>query len=322
MNKIVKFILWLVLAIIGAAVIFTAAAGIEYYRVKRSGAQAVLVSGPARRQDTPPVLGMKYGFRSVFRLPWGIRPLSLQASPQPGSQLCAEPYFRRVKRGWGNDLWEGMIELQYYRTGNIPEASAQAAFSNRQTIELKLPALQVTAPKLTGNQLELADAVNAEKTVRSRRMIWLAVCLALLAAAAVVLIVLHFRKRQQTRTVPPWEKALSAIRQLLEQVRSGATQPEKSIAQLTDIVREYMERRFHLRAEHQTTAEFMADLERGRGILSEAHRDFLRNFLSAADMVKFARVPADRTLFEDAADKAGELIRATAPVEAGKEKQK
>ena len=83
--------------------------------------------------------------------------------------------------------------------------------------------------------------------------------------------------------------------------------------------REYMEQRFHLRAERQTTAEFMADLERGSGNLSREHRDFLRNFLTAADMVKFARVSADRSLFEDAAGKAGELIRATAPHEDGKE---
>ena len=319
MNKFGKILLWLILAAVGIMVILAAAAGIEYYRVKRSGAKVTLVSGPARAEETPPVLGVKYRFKTVFRLPWGIRPLSLEASAPAGSQLCAEPSFKLLKRGWGGDWWEGTVELQCYRLGKIAEAPVQAAFSNRQTIELKLPALQVTAPKLNGNQLELADAVDVAKQQKSSRTLWLVIFLAVLAAAVIVLIVLHYRKRKQARIIPPWEKALSAIQSLLEQVRTGAAHPEKSIARLTDIVREYMEQRFHLRAERQTTAEFMADLERGSGNLSREHRDFLKNFLTAADMVKFARVSADRGLFEDAAGKAGELIRATAPHEDGKE---
>ena len=319
MNKFGKTVLWLILAAVGIMVIFAAAAGIEYYRVKRSGAEVTLVSGPARADDTPPVLGVKYRFNTVFRLPWGIRPLSLQASAPAGSQLSAEPSFRLLKRGWGGDWWEGTVELQCYRLGKIAETPAQAAFSNRQVIELKLPALQVTAPKLNGNQLELADAVDAAGQQKSSRTLWLVISAIVLAAAVIVLIVLHYRKRKHEWIIPPWEKALSAIQSLLEQVRTGAAHPEKSIARLTDIVREYMEQRFHLRAERQTTAEFMADLERGSGNLSREHRDFLRNFLTAADMVKFARVSADRSLFEDAAGKAGELIRATAPHEDGKE---
>jgi len=322
MNKIGKIILWLILAVIGIAVIFAAAAGIEYYRVKRSGAEVTLVSGPARSEETLPILGEKYRFKAVFRLPWGIRPLSLQTNAAAGSQLCSEPAFELLKRGWGSDLWQGTIELQCYRLGNIPEAPAQAVFSNRQTVDLKLPAMQVTAPKLTGNQLELAGAVDPAKQQQSRRTLWLVIVLIVLAAAVIVLIVLHFRKRVRERIIPPWEKALSAIQSLLEQVRTGTAHPEKSIARLTDIVREYMEQRFHLRAERQTTAEFMADLERSSGILSREHQDFLKNFLTAADMVKFARVSADRSLFEDAAGKAGELIRATTPHEDGKEKNK
>ena len=148
-------------------------------------------------------------------------------------------------------------------------------------------------------------------------LIW--ILAGLLILAVIVLIVLKFMKRKKTRIVPPWEKALTAIRELAEKVRAGTAPPENSIARLTDIVREYMERRFRLRAERQTTAEFMNDLERGKGDLTERHRDFLREFLTAADLVKFAKVPADRSLFENAAGKAEELIRETTPAEAGKE---
>lgn len=83
-----------------------------------------------------------------------------------------------------------------------------------------------------------------------------------------------------------------------------------------------MERRFHLRAERQTTAEFLGDLERGGGSISESQRDFLKEFLSAADMVKFARLPADRALFENAAEKAERLVTETIPAEENKKEQK
>ena len=36
------------------------------------------------------------------------------------------------------------------------------------------------------------------------------------------------------------------------------------VAELTDIVRDYLEQRFRLRAGHQTTGEFLGDLERGK----------------------------------------------------------
>ena len=321
MKTFGKILLWCLSAVFAAALIAAVVIGVKYYRVTHSAAKVELVSGPSLDKEVQPELGEKRTIGTVFRVPWGIHPMSMSVQPAPGSQLTAPPVFTRVKRGWGSDLWESRILLQCYREGSIGSAPAEAVFSNRQTIDLKLPALQVTAPKLTGNQLELAGEADVTKQQKNHRMIWLTVFLGLLAAAVIILTVLRFLKKERTRIVPPWEKALSSIQSLLEQVRAGTAHPEKSIARLTDIVRDYMEQRFHLRAERQTTAEFMADLERGKGILSEGHRNFLRNFLTAADMVKFARVSADRRLFEDAAEKAAELIRATTPAAPGKEKR-
>ena len=316
-----KILLWSLSAALGAAIIIAAAAGIKYYRVRHSDAKVELISGPARKPG-PPSLGEKLRFQTVFRLPWGVRPLSMTVQPAPGCQLAGQAVFIRLKRGWGCDLWESRIPLQCYREGDIKESSAQAVFSNRQTVDLKLPSMQVQPPlNIQGDQLELAGPLESVRKNAGRYwMLWLFA--GLLVLAAVILIVLKFMKRDRTRILSPWEKALSAIQSLLDKVRAGAAAPERSIALLTDIVREYMERRFLLRAEHQTTAEFMADLEGGKGNLDSRHRDFLRSFLTAADMVKFAKVPADKTLFENAALKAEELIRETAPGETGKEDKK
>ena len=190
-----------------------------------------------------------------------------------------------------------------------------------QNFALTLPAVRSVFPALNGDQLELAGELEKGKEPVSWKII-LVIAAGVLIAAAVLLLILKYLLRSRIHTVSPWEKALGAIQDLLNRVRSGTVPPENSIAGLTDIVREYMERRFSLRAERQTTAEFMADLEQGKGGLETRHRDFLRSFLGAADMVKFARVPADKTLFENAAVKAEELIRETVPAASGKENSK
>ena len=315
-----KIALWILLILLAAAVAFAAVVALKYFRVKHSDAKVELVSGPAFEKAIDRELGGKSNaLITVFRLPWGVRPLAMNVQPAPGSQLVEQPRFIRLKRGWGSDLWESRILLQCYREGEIKSAPAQAVFSNKQTIDLQLPAMHVTAPTgIRGDQLELAGELEPPRKKSGKELlIW--ILAGLLILAAVVLIALKLRKRVKTRIVPPWEKALTAIRELLERVRAGIAPPENSIAWLTDIVREYIERRFSLRAERQTTAEFMNDLERGKGDLTERHRDFLREFLTAADLVKFAKVPADRSLFENAAAKAEELIRETTPAEAGKE---
>ena len=321
MKTFGKILLWIVLTAIAVGILAGAAAGYKYYQVSHSDAKVELVSGPECVSKTEPVrLGEKFVFRTVFRLPWGIRPVSLNAEPEQGSQLTGKPEIKLLKQGWGANLWQGIIPIQCYREGHVKEAAAQALFSNKQTVELKLPSIQIEPPENPGTQLELAGELEARPKTENRKiLLWTFIGLVILAV--IVLIVLKIMKRERKIVLPPWEKALNAIRSLMDKVRAGTAEPEKSIALLTDIVRDYMEQRFRLRAGRQTTAEFMADLERGKGNLSDRHRDFLRGFLTAADMVKFAKLPADKGLFEDAAGKAEELIHATTP-EGGKEDKK
>ena len=319
MKTIGKILLRLMSAVLVILIIGGAAAGVKYYQTTHSDAKAELVSGPERSE--PVMLGEKYEVAALFRLPWGIRPVSVSAEPAKGSQLTRTPYFVRMKRGWGSDLWQAVIPLQCYREGEIQSGTAFAVFSNKQEFKLELPSVKVDPPEVQGDQLEIAGELEpAKPAVNWKHLLWIVPVVLLLIVAGV--IVFRYLHRRSKREITPWERALTAIRDLLATVRSGRIAPERSIAKLTDIVREYMEERFHLRAERQTTAEFMSDLERGKGGLDERHRAFLREFLTAADLVKFARMPADTTLLENAAGKAGDLIRETAPAETGKENSK
>lgn len=290
--------------------------GVKYYRVRNSGAQVEVVSGPERSGPAAPLrLGEKFAFRVCFRAPWGVRPAALTVEPAEGSQLTAPPKIAFLKAGWGANLWQGVIPLQVFREGEIAAAKARALFSNRQTLALTLPAVKIIPPEIKGNQLELAGELASAESGRrmARRGLWwlFALAAALLASLAVWAAARRIRKK--TPPAPLWEQALSAIQTLLEQVKSGNAAPASSLARLTDIVRDYLERRFTLRVTRQTTGEFLADLERGRGGLEMRHREFLRGFLMASDLVKFARAPADCGRFADAADQAATLIRETIP---------
>ena len=62
----------------------------------------------------------------------------------------------------------------------------------------------------------------------------------------------------------------------------------------------------------ETTAEFIAGAADAK-YLEAPDREFLRNFLGAADLVKFARVPADRSELERSVEMARLLVDRTVP---------
>ena len=196
-----------------------------------------------------------------------------------------------------------------------------ASFSNNQNLSMKIPAFKSNPVPVDSSDLAVASRIDRKASVPY--LLYTVVSLAVLAVIALaVFLIRKHRRALNMRALTPWELAVNAIHLLIGRVRGGNVPLETSVAELTDIVREYMERRFHLRAGRQTTAEFLGDLERGGGSISESQRDFLKEFLSAADMVKFARLPADRALFENAAEKAERLVTETIPAEENKKEQK
>lgn len=320
--KFFKLFLWLCSAVILAALIFCGAAGIKWYRVSKSGEQVTIVSAPAIRAGEDGVqLGEKFAVTAEFRLPWGVNLSLLTAEPADGSQLCAEPKFILKNIRWGYTLWSGDVELQSYAEGEIRDGRMNASFSNNQNLSMKIPAFKSNPVPVDSSDLAVASRIDRKASVPY--LLYTVVSLAVLAVIALaVFLIRKHRRALKMRALTPWELAVNAIHLLIGRVRGGNVPLETSVAELTDIVREYMERRFHLRAGRQTTAEFLGDLERGGGSISESQRDFLKEFLSAADMVKFARLPADRALFENAAEKAERLVTETIPAEENKKEQK
>jgi hypothetical protein len=96
------------------------------------------------------------------------------------------------------------------------------------------------------------------------------------------------RRQRALPPQPPHEAALAALNRLRARHFIDEGKFEEYYVQLSAIVRRYLEDRFHLRAPEMTTEEFLSAAA-GDGRLIPPHRRLLADFLSQADLVKFAR---------------------------------
>ncbi len=81
---------------------------------------------------------------------------------------------------------------------------------------------------------------------------------------------------------------------------------------LSDIVRQYLERRFGLMAPERTTEEFLREA-RSSSVLADGHKTLLSGFLRAADMVKFALHEPSASESNDALAAARGFVDETTP---------
>ncbi|MGN0835035.1 MAG: hypothetical protein ACI4QA_04305 [Candidatus Spyradosoma sp.] len=149
-----------------------------------------------------------------------------------------------------------------------------------------------------------------------------------LGAAAVLLLgaaVFFVLRRRRLRAllspeIPPWTRAESELAALRGELDAGRIGSVAAVARLSDIVRRYLARRFGLSADAMTSQEFFVSMEKPDSPFPPEHRGFLREFLNAADLVKFAGLAAGRERTNAAIARAGTLVAETTPPPALPEK--
>ena len=143
---------------------------------------------------------------------------------------------------------------------------------------------------------------------------WLWWTLGVLVMIGLALFVWLWLKQRKTAAkfvveIPAHERA----RRQLEAALGLYDQPKPFCIVVSDAVRLYLEERFGLRAPERTTDEFLGDLSRSSA-LTDLQKESLKQFLSACDMVKFARYEPQRPELEALYNSALRLIEETAPV--------
>jgi hypothetical protein len=139
---------------------------------------------------------------------------------------------------------------------------------------------------------------------------WLVALAAAVVAGAVAFWILKQRRTTTaTGTVAlptPFEAALAALQRLREE----DPPVDEFYTRLSDIVRQYLERRFQLRAPERTTEEFLHEVSQD-GTLAQEHKDLLGRFLQESDLVKFARFRPEPADMKRAFEAAEQFVRET-----------
>ncbi|CAN5616037.1 hypothetical protein BH09VER1_BH09VER1_22240 [soil metagenome] len=136
--------------------------------------------------------------------------------------------------------------------------------------------------------------------------------LVLLLTAALLIWLIRRKKKTGTIFTPPapHEKALKALRGLASMI--SEENDLVFIIRVSQIVREYIQERFALRAPHRSTEEFLSEA-RSSNLLASEHQELLRVFLAQCDLVKFAQHRAVVGQMKELHQSAQRFVEGTIP---------
>ncbi len=203
----------------------------------------------------------------------------------------------KIPLGGGRVRWQERFRLSPLKPGELSLALAPLRF--RQSPEAErweevawrpIPA-QVSTEIYRADLSELRDIAPPEELPPAPSLAtpltW-----AGLAIAFVLLLLSGWtilrRRASRNPALPPGEWALSELERIGLPIDSTEKGIEQFYTRLSDVLRRYLELRYHLPAPEQTTTEFLEEMRRSPQLQPE-QQAVLRQFLARCDLVKFAR---------------------------------
>jgi hypothetical protein len=187
---------------------------------------------------------------------------------------------------------------------------------------LESPALFLTVEKMVASPDAMKDVRDIQDVVDVPSHFWR--MLAMGAAIVLVLVVLlvlgrylflRWRAQAELRaTRPAHEIAYEQLDQLQRANLVAAGKVKEYYIRLSEIVRYYIQNRFHIYAPDMTTEEFLDVVSRTRA-LEEPHAELVRRFLQHCDLVKFAKYKPEAFEIQEAYLAARRLVDETKHVE-------
>ena len=217
---------------------------------------------------------------------------------------------------WKHNRWIIQCPLYAVKPGAAVNGKIAVSIKGRFPADetFRIPDFVIVPVPKNKGQLDLAAALPEERTTPfTSSAVW-AVTGGILILLAGLWLWLRWRHLQKNGPIatPPWVKAELALDRLAVDVAGKKVPLASAFFKLTDVVRKYLEERYHLPVTTRTTDEFMSDL-RDSSPLPAADQPFLRDFLTSADLIKFAQMPPDEKSLRHALEGARELVRHTIP---------
>lgn len=148
-------------------------------------------------------------------------------------------------------------------------------------------------------QVDTTQEIKAIKNIIDVPFPWLEyliyVLIALIIVAVIIYVYKRYFKKKKVKIVTPkipdrpaHEIALEALRRIENEKLWQQGFTKKYYSEVTDAIRQYIEKRFSINAMEQTTDEILSYFE--REVVREEEKEKLKFILKLADMVKFAKV--------------------------------
>jgi len=149
---------------------------------------------------------------------------------------------------------------------------------------------------------------------------WYWIVLPLVALALIAGLILYLRKRPKSQVVVQAPKpqvpahiiALNQLKELRDKKLWQQDEVKQYYIELSDIIREYLEKRFAIKTHEKTTDEIFVSLRHMS--ISNDNRNKLRQILVLADLVKFAKERPLPNENEQSIEIAMDFVSATQPV--------
>jgi hypothetical protein len=192
-------------------------------------------------------------------------------------------------------------------TNNVPPAATDAFTPGRAPSATTSPVTGINP----GDDNEIADIRPPVFHLHSVSP-WLWILIAASTAAAITAVVLLWPQRgRQLSAKSAYELALEK----LDQARALMVeeQPMPYAVLVSETVRSYLGQRFNAPSKRRTTDEFLRQMEADASTPLAPHRDLLRDFLQACDLVKFARYQPTQNELVSVQERALRFVEATKP---------
>lgn len=330
-KRLTRILLYIVLIMVVLSVAFCGMAYHKYQTVLKDDPAVEVLAGPAYQETLRELavsLGDEMQVVATFRVPWNKTPVKAQLNREDGIEIVKEPEFVLDRYQWGSNIWSVRTVVLPYLDGKIVPGSLTVTFRNdspdgvAETLTLQLPAFHSKLPELNVNEPVTAPPVEIpEEKMSTGTAIMIGITGLIIVVLTVLAILSLIRRGKKEILRPLWELTLEEVAALRASVAACAVSPEQAISTLTLILRDFLEKQFSLRAGRQTTSEFLREMDQDDSPLKDADRRFLKKFLVAADLVKFAGVSSDKDAFASAADQAEKMIRSAADAEKGESVQ-
>jgi hypothetical protein len=194
----------------------------------------------------------------------------------------------------------------------MPDASVSASAAPASSAPLNPLSALSTAAGANGKPDDIYDI--RQPYFYLKPLTWLWVTLAVLALAALAVVLWRWLAPLRARRA---KTAYELALEKLEKARAllNEKNPEPYAVFVSETIRTYLSQRFHTPSTRRTTEEFLRQMQTDTTTPLAAHRDLLRDFLEACDLVKFAHYEPGREELEQVQQRAVSFVTATRPLE-------